>query len=259
VVLATYGTLIGAGGGFILSPVLLLLFPRHSAAQLTAVSLMVVSANAVSGSIRYLRMRRVDLHSGVILAAATLPGAVIGALVVGALPRRLFDLLMGGLLLVVALFLVVNPHGGRPLWRDRFYATERLFIDASGTEHIYRFNLPLAALSSLGLGFVSSLLGIGGGVIQVPLLTTFFDFPAHVATATSLFILMFTAGAGTLTHVVHGDYDSLVSIAVALAAGAVIGAQVGARLSHRVAGQNIIRLLTLALAIVGVRLLIQAI
>jgi uncharacterized protein len=213
----------------------------------------------MSGSIRYLRMGRVDLRSAAVLAAATLPGAVIGALVVGSIPRRAFDVIVGGLLIAVSLFLILNPHGRYPLWRDGRFTARRSTMDATGAVHSYHFNLPLAAASSFGLGFISSLLGIGGGPIQVPLLTTFFDFPAHVATATSLFVLMFTAGAGTLTHILHGDYGSFTGITIALAGGAVIGGQAGALLSRRVAGHNIIRLLALGLAAVGVRLLIQAI
>ena len=204
-------------------------------------------------------MRRVDLRSALILGAATLPGAVIGALIVGGIPRRAFDVVMGGLLVALSLFLILRPHGRYPIWRDGPLIARRSLVDAQGTAHHYRFSLPLALASSFGLGFVSSLLGIGGGPIQVPLLTTFFDFPAHVATATSLFILMITGAAGTLTHILHGDYGSFVGITIALAIGAVMGGQAGALISRRVAGHNIIRLLAVALAVVGARLLVQAI
>ena len=248
--------MIGAGGGFILSPVLLLLYPHDSPAQLTAVSLAAVTANAVSGSTRYFSMRRVDLPSGLILGAATLPGAVIGALVSGALSRRLLDLVMGGLLLGVGLFLAVNPRARYALWPDTA-SIERSLTDSVGTAYRYRFNLLLAAASSLALGFTASVLGIGGGVIQVPLLTTFFNFPAHIAVATSLFVLLITAGAGTLTHLLRGDYAHFAAITLALAAGAVVGGQFGALLSQRLSGHNLIRLLSIALAVVGVRLLLQ--
>ncbi|HYM95759.1 MAG TPA: sulfite exporter TauE/SafE family protein, partial [Candidatus Sulfotelmatobacter sp.] len=120
----------------------------------------------------------------------------------------------------------------------------------------YRFNLALAAGLSLGVGFVSSLLGIGGGIIHVPLLTTFFAFPPHVATATSHFVLMIMAGAATATHAIHGDYQSFVRITVELAAGAMVGAPAGAALSRKVEGSSIIRLLAVALAVVGIRLLV---
>ena len=74
-----FGTLVGAGGGFILVPVLLLLYPDEDPKTLTATSLLVVLLNAVSGSIAYGRQKRIDYHSGKWFALATLPGAVGGA------------------------------------------------------------------------------------------------------------------------------------------------------------------------------------
>jgi uncharacterized membrane protein YfcA len=253
-----YGTLIGAGGGFILVPALLLIYPRISATQLTAVSLAVVFANACSGSIRYARLRRIDYRTGVVLAAATIPGAVLGAIVVGFVPRHAFDLIMGGALVLVSLFLLLRPHGSRPLWINSGFTIERRIRDVDGITHRYRFNLALAALFSVGLGFVSSLLGIGGGIIQVPLLTSFFAFPAHIATATAQFVLLFTSGAGVVTHVLQDVYQAFLRLTIELAIGVVIGAQVGAALSRRVGAAIIIRLLAVALGLVGVRLLFSA-
>lgn len=79
-IVGTYGTLIGAGGGFVLMPILLILYPRESADRLTAISLAVVFFNALSGSGAYARMKRIDYKSGLMFAAATIPGAIIGAL-----------------------------------------------------------------------------------------------------------------------------------------------------------------------------------
>jgi len=82
------------------------------------------------------------------------------------------------------------------------------------------------ALSTV-VGLLSSLLGIGGGIIHVPMLSTFFSFPEHIATATSHFVLMFMAAAATGTHVVAGDYSSYVPVTAALAVGVVAGARSG--------------------------------
>src|SRR5487761_793050 len=76
-IVGAYGTLIGAGGGFVLVPLLLILYPHDSPAQITAISLGVVFVNASSGSLSYFRLRRADYRTGVWLAAATLPGAVV--------------------------------------------------------------------------------------------------------------------------------------------------------------------------------------
>jgi uncharacterized membrane protein YfcA len=256
VVIGAYGTLIGAGGGFVLVPILLLLYPHESAAKLTSVSLAVVFANATSGSFSYYRMRRVDYRSGVLLAAATVPGAILGAILVGSIPRAVFDPLMGITLLAVGSLLVIRPTSRIPLFADAPLAVERTLVDSEGHAYQYRFNLGLAVLLSIAVGFLSSLLGIGGGIIHVPMLVTFFAFPEHIATATSHFVLMIMSGAATGTHVVEGNFSTTLYLTVFLAIGVLIGAPFGAALSNRLRGVWIVRLLAVALAVVGLRLLL---
>jgi uncharacterized membrane protein YfcA len=103
---------------------------------------------------------------------------------------------------------------------------------------------------------VSSLLGIGGGVLHVPLMIEVLHFPVHVATATSQFVLTFVSAQGNLTHMVTGaqGWDQNLARAGLLAAGAVPGAQAGARLARRLNGPAISRVLAIALLIVGARL-----
>src|SRR5512135_1913736 len=105
-----FGTMIGAGGGFVLMPVLLLLYPQMPPEHLTAISLAVVFFNALSGSESYAVMRRIDYKSGLMFAAATIPGAVIGALNTGWVPRHVFNGIFGGVLLAGAVFLVIHPE-----------------------------------------------------------------------------------------------------------------------------------------------------
>ncbi|GAC1483017.1 MAG: hypothetical protein PVSMB9_08810 [Candidatus Dormibacteria bacterium] len=256
VVVGAYGTLIGAGGGFILVPVLLLLYPTASPEQVTAISLAAVFANAASGSVGYYRLRRVDYRSGMVLAAATLPGAVLGALTVHRIPRHAFDALMGLVLLAIAGYLFFRPQGRLLLSTTGRFTVSRRLVDSDGVAYTYRFNLALAALVSVGVGFLSSLLGIGGGIIHVPLLTAVFAFPPHIATATSHFVLMGSAAAATVTHGLRGDYAGYAGVTLALAAGVTVGAQAGAALSRRVGGSLILRLLAAGLGLVGLRLLL---
>ena len=259
--MGVFGTLVGAGGGFVLTPILLLLFPYEPATAITATSLAVVFANAVSGSISYFRMHRADYRTGWILAAATIPGAVLGVLVDAYLPRHVFNLVMGVTLVLVAVFLILKPEGRFSLGSGAPFTVQSDLTDSEGTHYRYRFNRGLAALFSVGIGFFSSLLGIGGGIIHVPMLTSLFAFPAHVATATSHFVLMIMAGVGSGTHIVHGDFQdpALVLRTVLLAIGVIVGAPIGARISRRVGGKLIIRLLAAALAVVGVRLLLAGV
>jgi len=136
----------------------------------------------------------------------------------------------------------------------------RTIIDRQGT--IYRYTVPVrrGVMLSLGVGFVSSFLGIGGGVIHVPLLVRALGFPTHVATATSHFVLANMAAVGTITHIVVGDFAGGTGIhrALALSVGVVGGAQMGAWLSQRIRGPLIQLLLAIALALLAARLLVGA-
>jgi uncharacterized membrane protein YfcA len=255
-----YGTLIGAGGGFVLMPVLLLLYPEQSADLLTSISLAVVFFNALSGSEAYAMMKRIDYRAGLLFAVATIPGAVLGALNTAYVPRRLFDFIFGVLLVAAAIFLGGRPRPSgdgsscRPSLFNRHCVVHHL-VDAHGTEYEYSFNSHLGMAISLGVGYISSFLGIGGGIIHVPALSYFLGFPVHIATATSHFILAIMALTGTVVHIATGTFTHGVHRTIALAIGVLLGAQLGARLSEKIRGRWIIRGLAIALGLVGLRIL----
>ncbi len=102
-----YGTLIGAGGGFVLLPILLLLYPQESPEILTSISLAVVFFNALSGTEAYALMKRVDYKSGLMFSLAALPGAVLGALTTALIPRWLFDSVFGFLIIGASVYLLL--------------------------------------------------------------------------------------------------------------------------------------------------------
>ena len=250
-----YGTLIGAGGGFLLVPILLLLYPQETPAQLTAVSLATVFANAGSGSIAYLRARRVDLRTAAVFAIATIPGAVLGAIAIYGVARSTFELLFGAVLCMLAIYLLWRPVRGPVSARLLPVTARRVLVDAAGNRYEYRFNLPLGIATSAVVGFVSSFLGIGGGIIHVPVMTQLLGFPVHIATGTSHAVLVVMAGTGTTVHVIAGVFGPVVRRTLVLAAGVVVGAQIGARLSARTGGPRIVRLLGVGLLVVAIRLL----
>ena len=263
--IGAFGTLIGAGGGFILVPILLLIYPNDNTDLITSISLAVVFFNALSGSWAYSRMKRVDYKSGIIFAIATIPGAILGALSTAYLPRRVFDVVFGVIMIVAAvvLWFSVADHGAKVVGADHHTRSEKMaatrvvrdLIDADGLRYHYAYNPLLGIALSMFVGFISSLLGVGGGFIHVPALTHLLNFPVHIATATSHFVLAVMALTGTLVHVVRGVFVHGVKRTLMLAVGVIIGAQVGAKLSNRVGGKWIIRGLATALFFVGIRLL----
>ena len=265
--IGAFGTLIGAGGGFILVPILLLVYPNEKTELITAISLAVVFFNALSGSIAYARMKRVDYKSGIIFAIATIPGAILGALSTAYVPRRIFDLIFGVLMIIAAVFLWLSAredHSASPRLNSAPASakagsrlTERHLIDADGVHYHYAFDLRIGVVLSVFVGFVSSLLGVGGGFIHVPALARLLNFPVHIATATSHFVLAVMALTGTLVHIAQGVFVHGVRRTALLAIGVLVGAQAGAWLSNRVGGKAIIRGIAVALAFVGIRLIMS--
>jgi uncharacterized protein len=260
ILVGALGTLIGAGGGFVLLPVLLLLYSGAGPETVTSISLAVVFFNALSGSWAYARMRRIDYQSGWLLAAATVPGAIIGALTTEYIPRHLFDGLFGVLLIAAAAYLFANRIDDEHTQKQGEKAQRfRTVTEQDGTVHRYSYDLRLGMGLSLLVGYISSLLGIGGGIIHVPALIRLLNFPVHIATATSHFILAIMALTGTIVHIFSGSFaQGGVHRTLYLGVGVLLGAQLGAYFSSYIQGKWIIRSLAIALAFVGLRIFLMA-
>lgn len=188
-------------------------------------------------------MRRIHYRYGLVFASAAIPGAVLGALLTYFVPRRTFDLIFGILLVLVSGLVYIKAPQDRPEDGDRevLLSSRQKFI---------------GILISVAVGFVSSFLGIGGGIIHVPALAGILQFPVHIATATSHFILAIVTFVGMIVHVLTGTFQHGVVRTMFLALGVLVGAQGGAFLSSKVKGKMIVRVLAVALALVAVRLLV---
>src|SRR5262245_2232790 len=199
-----YGTLVGAGGGSLLVPALLILMPNESPANLTSISLAVVFFNAYSGTVAYMRMRRIDYYAGVLFALAGVPGAVLGTILVREIPRDLFDPIFGVLLLVASVYLAFYPLSSEEPSEHGEPRAEQIHFGRGNRAPV----MLVGAVGSAYIAVLSSLLGIGGGIIHVPFLIRVLRMPAHTATATSHFVLSFMALAATVTHILAGAFES---------------------------------------------------
>lgn len=255
-VIGTLGTLIGAGGGFILVPLFVLMFPEWPPQAITSISLAVVFFNASSGSYAYAKLKKIDYRSALLFGAATLPGAVVGAMATGYLEAVVFNRILAVLLIIISVYLLVFPNKAKFTGKLQMKGdTERTIVDKAHQVYHYRFYKWRGVLISFAVGFLSSLLGIGGGIIHVPALTGILNFPVHIATATSHLMLAAMALTGSIVHFITGTLGPAeIKIALLLGAGAVAGAQLGAYFSHKVHSTFIIRALAVALLTVGLRL-----
>jgi uncharacterized protein len=259
--IGTLGTLIGAGGGFLLVPILIIMYPHFTPETITAISMVVVACNAISGSIAYMASRRVDYKAGIIFAICTIPGSILGVLTTAIIPRGIFDIIFGIIMLALAVFLFFK--GGekesvkKPVAAHKGWIQQHL-TDKWGEHYDYAYNLRLGMLLSVFVGYFSPLLGIGGGIIHVPAMAEWLLFPVHIATATSHFILAIMSTVSVIVHYFQGNYNDpvVVKMVIGIVIGVSPGAQLGAFLSRKINGKYIIKALAVSIGIVGIKILI---
>jgi uncharacterized membrane protein YfcA len=245
-VIGGFGTMIGIGGGLFIAPALSLWQTGESADRIAALSLLVVFCNATSGAFAYARKGLVHYKSGLYFAAAAIPGAIGGTIVSGILPRTTFNIALGSFLILMAVFLA---------WKTLHKPPSDHHEGWTGPNTL---QLHIGAGVSTGVGFLASILGIGGGIIHVPLLAYVLKFPVHRATATSHFVLAITSGVATVINIYDGRLDGNWNLAIPLIIGVVAGAQVGARVARHVRAKWIILALCAAILFVGAKLIARA-
>ncbi|RYG47656.1 MAG: sulfite exporter TauE/SafE family protein, partial [Chitinophagaceae bacterium] len=231
--IGTLGTLIGAGGGFILVPLLILWHPDWTVEQITAISMAVVACNAISGTSAYMINKRVDYKAGIIFAVSTIPGSVLGVWVTHYVKRGIFDVAFGVLLISLGGYLFYK--GGKPKPQAHDHEPRKGWISARikdkwGEVYSYAYDVRKGIFLSVLVGFFSPILGIGGGIIHVPAMVEWLYFPVHIATATSHFILAVMASVTVITHYFEGSYEPefVRNTVLGLAIGIIPGAQLGA-------------------------------
>lgn len=237
-VVGAFGTLIGIGGGVILVPIFLLVM-HYSPQHAVGTSLAVVFLNALSGSLAYIRQKKVYYDAGIRFSLATLPGAFTGSYLATYFTGKTFSVTFGLFLIGLALLQYYKQSGQK--------VDEQPFVAET-----FSYNRPLGVFLSFIVGFLSSIFGIGGGIIHVPILVYLLAFPPHVATATSHFVLAISSFFGVASHLALGNV--LLGPALAIGLGAVLGAQFGAGLSLRVQSRPILILLSISMGLLGLRL-----
>ena len=214
------GSIVGLGGGFIAVPLLRLFFAFGPAAA-AATSLVLVFANTASASVTFVRQKRVALDLLAPIALAAIPGSIGGAILATHVSGQIFDYLYAGLLVVIAIDVIRRARRKQ----------EGLTPVAAPAR---RRRIVLAWLGAGALiGFVSSLFGVGGGVVAVPLLLYFTKRPLAVCTATSTAIIALTAPVGIIAYGISGDiqWGSAVTMGIGGLGGGLLGARLASRIS----------------------------
>ncbi len=256
-----FGSLLGLGGGVLIVPLLTLGFglPLRDAVGVSLVC-VIMTSSAAAGV--YLERHVANLRLGMTLELFTAVGALIGGTIAFALDERLISLLFAGLLLYVAITMAragnaPTATSGEEILPDKpsHIASPTTLDRLSGDGYKVR-NLGRGITGAAGAGILSALLGIGGGIVKVPLMHLSMGVPLRVATATSNLMVGITAAASSLIYVLHGGIDPYVAGPTAI--GVFLGASAGSRLSHRVDLRVLRLLFVVVLAFTAVQMLFKS-
>ncbi len=242
----TLGTMLGMGGGVFMVPLFSLLFgiPLTSAIAASAIA---VVANSVSGSRIYLANRFANVRLAYVLMMPISAGAVAGGLIATSIPRDLLSVLFATLLLVVAVLMlrgrrpvqapVVRVRAEDPLRLEGRYAEGPAGDVVTYVPRRVRSSLPIATLA----GLASGLFGIGGGPVQVPLMSLMMRVPVKAAASTSSFMVGMSATSSALIFYSRGHVHPATTVVAVF--GIVLGSRIGAHLASKVDAQVLVMLL----------------
>ncbi|MDE2835977.1 MAG: sulfite exporter TauE/SafE family protein [Chloroflexota bacterium] len=253
----TVGALAGVGGGFLLVPVLLFIFPDADPASVTAISLTSVLFTAASASVGFRLSRLQDFRTAGILIVLAVPAAAGGALLNRVTDRSAFETIFAVALLLGAAYLIARSAIESQSEEPSSRGMARTIVEKTGYVHSYRVNEPLTAAIAPVAGFFAGFFGIGGGVMNVPIMMLVIRIPKAVAVATSQLELTAAATAALAIHLAFSsDEGSLWLRAGITGVGAMLGAQIGVRLAPRVSGRLVLGVIGAGLLIAGARLLL---
>ena len=253
----SYGVLVGAGGGFIIGPTLMLLFD-FSPQSAVGTSILCVSIASLSGAISYLRLKIVDVRSTILFSIAAMPGAILAVIGLEKIDSALFNILFAIILFLTGLYVYWSPSKSenKNLLKDfnkvnkNFWKTKREINTKADENYKYTFIEPIATSVNVIFGFISSFFGIGGGPLRTPTLVYFFNFPVKVATATSVATMSIYTLFGSSAHFVSGNVE--ISAVIPLGIGGIFGSQFGVIISKRLKGRFVMKLLSFAMIAIAI-------
>ena len=230
------GSMIGLGGGFIVVPILT--FFGFSPTLAASDSLFAAFSNSVASTASYARQKRIVYSLGLKLALISIPGTILGAYLSDGVSPPVFKILFAMVLVSSGVYIYMR----RKMESREHNLSKQLMVFAAG--------------ASFFAGIVSSLFGIGGGSVFVPLMVVAIGLSMKLAAPTSQFILMFAAFSGMIMHSIlgHPNYYE----AGMLSIGSFAGGLVGSKLSTRVDERKLRLFVTLVLGVTAAKLVIDA-
>ena len=235
----TVGSIIGIGGGIIITPALTLM--GFTPVHIASTSLIAVTSTSASSTIAYSRQKKIEYRIGLKMVIFSIPGSIIGAFISTDISLEFFKLSFAILLMLTGAYILFKNS----------------ILKNPNKKPKTSISLLICYTAAFIAGIISSLFGVGGGIIFVPIMVLIFQMTMAKAAPTSQLILFITSLMGTFTYILLSKPDYL--NALFLAGGAFIGGQIGAKLSNYIKERTLQKLLSIFLIAVAVKLILDVI
>lgn len=255
------GSILGLGGGIIVTPALTLLFGVDIQHAIGA-SLISVIATSSGAAVAYIRDGITNIRVGMFLEIATTVGAISGALIAGLIAPNLLYIIFGLLLLYSALAMLKKTKEELPGDIPLHSVAGKLKLQGEYYDKALKKNVTYNVDNvyggfgvMYGAGVISGLLGIGSGSFKVMAMDVFMKLPLKVSSATSNFMMGVTGAASAGIYLFRGDINPIISAPVAI--GVLVGATLGAKIMQRLKSKTIRKLFIPVLMYVAIQMMAQ--
>lgn len=258
IVISSFGTLVGFGGGVFMIPILVIGFGVPINIAVGSVIIALLPSSIISSYFNY-KNKTIDYLSGIYLEIPTIAGTVIGAYFTAIIPLFISRIAFSVFIISFSLFSLINkkskhksdhPH-------DSFFHKLNKFgpgVVRNTSYGSYQMSFVILFLFGMLAGIGAGYFGIGGGFLKTPILLDVFNVPPHIASATALFMIVFTSLTGSISHYYLGHLHFGYSIPI------IIGFSIGAfstKLFHaKIPQKNLRYLIFIGLLLAGLSMLI---
>ena len=252
------GAVFGLGGGIVFVPVLMLVFGL-APTEAVAVSLIGIIAGSVGASTIFVNKGLSNVRLGLLLEITTATGAIIGAIVATYLEEWILMVLFACIVYVSGYRMLKSPEKVIPPSESsngRFsFRYEDEAADESVDYEVQNIGGGMALCTAAGM--ISSMTGVGGGMVKVPLMNLYMHVPMKAASATSSYMIGITAFSGAITYFLGGQV--LLEYAAGIAIGAFLGSLAGTSLARRINAKHLRKYFSIVVFILATLVLLQAV
>lgn len=251
------GALFGLGGGIIFVPLLMLVFGL-APTEAVAVSLIGIIAGSVGASTVFVDKGLSNVRLGLLLEITTAAGAILGAIVATLLDDKVLMVIFSAIVIYSGIRMILNPEKiVEPAEDSEGKLSFEYRDEAHGDSVRYQVQNVKGGMALCTVaGMISSMTGVGGGAIKVPLMNIYMHVPMKAASATSSYMIGITAFSGAITYFLGGQV--LLEYAAGVAIGAFLGSLIGTALTRRINGKHLRKYFSAVLFVMAFLVLLQA-